>query len=163
MKLILASLIALALFAVPAFADPAVTTTTTTVSVPWGEWLSTGIEQIIIPILATVLLAILAWAAKFLPASLRAYATTKNTAAVEQLLQKAISFALNKAALASVGQSVTIPVGSAAVTDALNYAIQHGPDWLLKWAGGTTGIQQKIVARLPVTAVVVTEAPKVSP
>jgi hypothetical protein len=128
------------------------TTPAATVTVPWGDWLSAGIEQIVIPILAAVLLALLAWAAKFLPASLRAYATTKNTAAVEQLLQKAISFALNKAALASAGQSISVPVGSATIANALSYAVAHGPQWLLDLAGGTTGIEQKIIARLPVTS-----------
>lgn len=150
MKLALAGLIVLALLAGPAFADTAVTTTTTTVSFPWGDWISAGIEQIVLPILATVLLATLTWAAKFLPASLRAYATTKNTAAVEQLLQRAITFGLNKVEGAAQGQTLTVPVGSEVLANSAQYAIDHGPVWLLQAMGGEQGVREKILARLPI-------------
>lgn len=143
MKLLIAAALALAVCS-PAFADA------NTVSAPWGNWVSAGIEQVVLPILAAVLLALLTWAAKFLPASLRAYATTKNTAAVEQLLEKAISFGLKKVAGASAGQSLTLTLGSDVLAQAAQYAIDHGPGWLLDWAGGEDGIRQKILARLDI-------------
>ena len=126
------------------------TAASTVVSVPWGGWISAGIEQIILPILATVLFGLLTWTAKFLPASLRAYADSKNTAAVEQLLQKAITFGLNKVEGAAAGQALSIPIGSAVLAQSAQYAIDHGPAWLLQWMGGEDGIRQKILARLPI-------------
>lgn len=137
--------------AVPVFAAEA-PPDAAAVTVPWGNWLDAFIVQIVLPILATVLLAILAWAAKFLPASLRAYATTKNTAAVEQLLQRAITFGLNMIQGAAAGQTLSVPLGSAVLATSAQYAIDHGPAWLLQVMGGEQGVREKILARLPIEA-----------
>jgi len=144
MKLALAGLMLLALTLPALAADP------TAVSIPWGNWLDAFIAQIILPILSVLIVSAVAWAAKFLPASLRAYATTKNTAAVEQLLGKAISFGLTKVEGAAAGQTLTVPVGSSVLATSAQYAVDHGPTWLLNWAGGEQGIREKILARLPI-------------
>jgi hypothetical protein len=128
-----------------------VTTAPATVVIPWGDWLDAAIQQVVLPLLATVIAGLVAWASAFLPASLRALVNAKNTAAVEQLLVPAISTGIKKIAADASGKTLDVAVGSAVVAEATQYALDHGPDYLIKWAGGAEGIRQKIIARLPVT------------
>lgn len=128
-----------------------------TVTIPWGDWLSAFIVQIVLPILGVIAVAFVTWAvariSPLLPASLRGVITAQNTTAAEQLLSRAVGYALNKAALDAQGKAIVVPTGNAQVAVALNYAVTHGAPDLVDWLGGPTGIQQKIIARLPATAV----------
>lgn len=164
MKLILAAAVAILLLSLPALADvaaPATTTIVTTtgvppVVIPWGDWLDAAITQVVLPILAMIVSALVAWAATFLPASLRAFVTEKNTKAVDQLLTNAVANGLKQVDAEAQGKTLNVAVGSKAVAQATQYALDHGAPYLIKWAGGAEGIQQKIVARLPVPASVAT-------
>lgn len=139
------------------------------VTVPWGDWIDAGITQVILPILGTVITAAVLWASQYLPASLRAYVTAKNTAALNQLLVPAIATGFKDVATAVEGKTLSFSVGSPEVSSALQYALDHGASYLVKWAGGPEGIQQKIVARVAmatspvakaVAAVTTTPTPK---
>lgn len=117
------------------------------VTVPLGEWVA-GVVNFIIPALGVVLMGFVTYAAKFLPATLQSYVTAQNTQAVEQLLERAITFGLNKVVGATAGDALTVPVGSQVLAEAAQYAIDHGPDKLIAWAGGEDGLREKILARL---------------
>jgi hypothetical protein len=147
----------------PAYAD----TPGTSVTIPWGDWLSAFIVQVIMPILGVIIAAFVTWAvarlAPLLPAGLRSFITAQNTAAAEQLLSRAVGYALNKAALDTKGQAIAVPVGNAQVGVAVDYAVTHGAPALVDWLGGAAGIQQKIVARLPATSVTTPPAAPVAP
>jgi len=49
---------------------------------------------------------------------------------------------------ASKDKSLTVDVGNKVLAQALQYVIDHAPDWLTDWMGGPEQIAQKIVARL---------------
>lgn len=118
--------------------------TGTTVSVPWGDWLLDCAAA-----MASVAAAGLVWLCRFLPASVRALV---QTAQVEQVLQKAITYGINAVAGAEKGKTLSVDVGNSVVAEALNYAVTHGPSWLQGWVGGPDALAQKIIARLDLEA-----------
>lgn len=139
-------------FPVSAFAQAAATTTTTTVvSTPLGDWLAsiqpvlTDIDTALVGVAVAVLL-------RFLPAGLKAIVSSFLTPQVEQLLANAIGYGINTVVGAEKGKSLDINVGNAVAAQALQYVIDHGPSWLISWAGGATLIEQKIIARLDLVA-----------
>lgn len=138
---------------VAAFAQAVVATASsapdTTVSIPVGNWLQSA-TGVIVDILGLLIGAILTWALSFLPATLRTYITAGMIAQVDQLLGRAVQFGLQKA-VDAIGpdKTLTVDVKSAVVADAVQYAIDHGPDKLITMMGGADGIEQKIIARLP--------------
>jgi hypothetical protein len=71
---------------------------------------------------------------------------------VEQVLQRAIDFAINTVVGATKDKPLTLDVGNAVVANALQYVIDHAPGWLINWMGGTDLIREKIIARLNVEA-----------
>lgn len=130
------------------------------VTLPWGNWLS-GLLAEVAASIGVILLAVLTWAARFLPAGLRAWATNQRTKQVEQLLERAVLFGLNKLSDEVKGKTLTLDVQNTVVRDAVQYAIDHGPAKLIAWLGGADLIREKILARLPnpATANVVTTVP----
>lgn len=120
----------------------------TKVSVPWGDWVG-QVLGLAASIIAVVLGGILTWAARLLPAWLRAFVTKERTDQVEQLLQHAIDWGLNAVAGAARGQTLEVNVGSQVVAEAAQYAVDHGPEKLVNWMGGAEGIKEKIIARIP--------------
>lgn len=139
MKLLItvwAALLALAFWNMPAFAQAA----TTTVVIPWGDWLAAIINES-----GPVLLAIALWLIRKLPA---AWLSEQNIKRIDHLLDRAISYGINTVAGAAKGKELSADVGSEVVAQALNYAIEHGPGSLVGWAGGENGIREKIIARL---------------
>lgn len=161
----------LAFAAAPALADAAVVAattavppnTSTTVSIPFGDWIN-AIAPTIIEIAGAVLAVILAWAARLLPASLQSFINSQTIAQAEQLLEKAVDYGINAVAGASVGKTLSVDVGNQVIAQALNYVITHGPAWLINWLGGVEAIKQKIIARLPLDegAQVITTAASVA-
>lgn len=117
---------------------------TTSISVPVGSWISeAGI--FIGPLLAAAAL----WLVRKLPAQI---ASILIAARVDQLLQKAIDYAINSVAGAAKDKALSVDVGSAVVAQAVQYAIDHGPGWMIGWMGGADMIREKIIARLNVDA-----------
>jgi small basic protein len=120
----------------------------TTVSVPVGSWLQASVT-VLADILGLVIGGLVTVILAKLPASIRTYVTAGVIAQVDQLLGRAVQFALQKAVDTFGTKEITFDVKSAVVADAVNYAIDHGPGKLIDLMGGAEGIEQKIIARLP--------------
>lgn len=140
----IAAACAFAFLVVPALADTAVPSG---VTVPWGDDVISllGFVQ---RFLAVILTGVLALGARFVPAALQSYNTTANRAVVEQLLEKAVDFGINKVSGAAKGQTLSVNVGSAVLAEAAQYAVDHGPAQIIAWAGGADSLMEKILARL---------------
>lgn len=117
-------------------------------SIPYGDLLSTALDYI-----GTVLLAVVVWAFRFLPAQLYALAMTMR---VDQLLTRAIVFGVNNVKSATRDKVLTVEVSNAVLREALSYALLHGGSLMKSFMGKPEEIAEKIWARLPVDA----EAPK---
>lgn len=134
----------LALSTTAAFAQTATTAPVIdgVVSIPWGDWFYNGATTII-----AILGAILAWGIRHLPSRFVAIA---QTAQVEQLLNKAIDYAINRTAGAVKGRALTLNVANQVLETAIEYAVTYAPAWLIGWVGGQQGLRDKIIARLDV-------------
>jgi hypothetical protein len=92
----------------------------------------------LVQILGAVLLAVASWAVSFLPAIVRAALT-------EQLLKRAVEYAVATVEGAAIGKTVTIPVANEMIRVAAQYAADNGPK-ITQWLADSLG--QKIIARL---------------
>lgn len=145
MKLLrFAAAAALAVAALAHTAFAALAQSATEVQIPLGTWLEQA-AVFIGPLLAGAVL----WLIRKLPAQVSAVLMTMR---VDQLLQKAIDYAINATINATKDKPLTIGVGNEVVTKAVQYAIDHGPGWLLSWLGGTEMLREKVIARLNVDA-----------
>ena len=122
--------------AVTAFAQ----TTGTTVEIPIGDWVKAA-GGWVGPILGAAVLFLI----RKLPPQIAAILTTLR---VDQLLDKALSFAINKVAGASHDKPMTIDVGNKVLAEALDYAIGHGAPAICQGMGGADMIRGKLLARL---------------
>jgi hypothetical protein len=118
--------------------------TSTVVSIPWGDWLSDVASTLIMVISAAVM-----WGLRQLPSRILSIFQTTQ---LDQLLLKGIDFAINRTAGASKGRELKVDVANEVLATALRYAIEHGPKWMIKWAGGELALREKIIARLDVEA-----------
>lgn len=137
---------ALALVAVAiAFATPAFAADTLTI--PWGDWLASVLGTIAAAT-ATVASLIITWALRLLPATLRSYVDEQRRKQAEQLLQRALDYGVNEAKGYITGKTLDIKVGSEVLAGALQYAVDHGPGWLIGWMGGAAKIRDKLLSRM---------------
>ena len=141
---LLAALVVVLIPAV-AFAD------TTTVVVPVGDW-ATNVVPTIEAVLTSVIAIAVTWGMRFVPAAIKAFITQQQINQAEQLLVNAIGYGINTVVGAEKGKTLEINVGNAVAAQGVQYAIDHGPAWLVEWMGGTENIQQKIIARLPLVS-----------
>lgn len=139
---LLAALALVAFVAAPAFA--LADASTSAVSIPVNEWVG-SLAAIIGPVLA----AAVVWLIRKLPAQM---ASLLMTMRVDQLLTRAIDFAVNSVKDATKDKALTVDVGNEVVAKALQYAIDHGPKGISDWMGGPDMIRQKIIARLNLDA-----------
>ena len=136
LRLMAAVALAYAAFATVAFAEG-------TVSIPVGDW-ATGLASALSSLVAiAVPLLITAIAHRYAGA----YVSAENIKRLEQLLVPAIQTGLNKAAK-GIPPNIDISVSNPVAAHALEYALTHGPGWLIKWAGGSAMLLEKIEARL---------------
>src|SRR5688500_15266622 len=105
-----------------AFAQAGADAIDTSVEVPWGDWLGQTLSYAAM-IAVTGVGTILAWALRFLPATLRAYVTQQLIKQVEQLLQRAIQHAVNTVAEQLRGRELSVDVKNQIVAGALQYAL----------------------------------------
>ena len=113
--------------------------------VPYGSWLDVALAnagEIVVALLGLLL----AWAARRAPKWL---ADIIRTGLIEQLLGRAVTYGINAVRGAARDRELSVNVGSPVVAEAAQYAIDHGPERLIKWAGGAAGIKEKILARIP--------------
>lgn len=114
--------------------------TTTVVTVPYGEWLGMSRD-----LLLTGAGLAFAWFSRFLPG----YAVLLiKTMQVDQILAKAIDYALNQVAGASRDKALSFDVGNAVVASAINYVTQHAGAWFMDFVGGHEMLKKKIQARV---------------
>lgn len=116
------------------------------VTIPWGDLLATLLLYLQDTLLAALLAALTWVVGRVLPSWL---APIIGTARLEQLLTRAIDYAIATTAGAVKGQEVSVNVGNELAAKALRYAVEHGPGWLISWAGGKELLAEKIVARIP--------------
>ncbi|TAN09874.1 MAG: hypothetical protein EPN45_07220 [Rhizobiaceae bacterium] len=128
------------LFSLAAYAQTVATAPTTSVSLPIGDWLAD-----LAAFIGAIAAAAIAWVLSKLPASIQPILRTMQA---EQLLGKAIDYALNAVAGAEKGKTLDVKVGSSVVATAAQYVVDHGPAWLVEWLGGLPAIEQKVIARL---------------
>lgn len=129
----------LAFTAAPALAAE-VAASPTTVSIPIGDYAASAV-----PFINSILLALIGWLFRKLPGN---FVAILKTMQADQLLTKAIDYALNAVAGAAKGKVLTVDVANHVLAEALNYALSHGAGWLVTWLGGEQVIAQKIIARL---------------
>lgn len=140
---VLGAITAAVLFSpIPAMA--ADTATDTSVSIPWGSWLSSGAGALI-EVLVAALVAAVTWLASKVSTPI---ATLLKTLLTEQLLQRAVTYGINAVAGAAHDKELSIKVSNDVVRTALQYAISHGPAWLISWLGTPDHIAEMIIARL---------------
>lgn len=124
-------------------AQPA--TDTAVVTVPLGTWLASyaaGIQEIVV----SLIMGLIAFACRRLPA---AAGSVIKGILTQQLVERAIAFGFNTVQGAAEGMKLSVDVRSTVLANALNYAVQHAPEWFIKWVGGTSAIRDHIIALLP--------------
>lgn len=105
-----------------------------TVTVPVGDWIVQATSSI-----ASLAVTALMWvAARYLPTWIRMQLT-------EQLLTRAVDYALAVVAGAAKGKVLEVQIANEVIEQASRYAIEHAPA-TAKWLGGTLG--HKLIARL---------------
>ncbi|WP_022722860.1 hypothetical protein [Rhodopseudomonas sp. B29] len=110
------------------------------VTIPYGQIVSDWL-----PFVASGLAALVAWGFRQLPGNV---AAILGNGRVELLLNNAIGYGLNAVAGATKGKTLDVAVGNKVLAEALQYAIDNAPAWLLSWAGGPEGLAKKIWGRL---------------
>jgi hypothetical protein len=114
------------------------------VTIPWGDWLSNTAST-----LTMLAVALVGWGLRQLPAHILAIV---RTAQVDQLLLKAIDYAINRTAGAAKGRELKVTVANDVLAEAIRYVLANAPGWLIAWIGGEQGVRDKIIARLDVEA-----------
>lgn len=110
------------------------------VVIPYGQYIADAATAGV-----SVAGALIAWAIRLLPAR---YIALIQATHADQILTKAVSYALNAVPGAVQGKSLTIDIANPVIREAVTYVIANGPKWLIGWLGGEAGITQKIIARL---------------
>lgn len=129
-----------AAYAADAVAAPA----TSTVSIPWGDWLAAALAGS-----GSILALVLSWAVKaFLPPIAQTFITN-------DLIAKAVDYALAAIEDAARSKSADIRVSNAIVAEAISWINVHAPE-LEKRAGDS--LRPLIVARLSALGVIPAEA-----
>lgn len=134
--------LALALGAGPAIALPAAETAA--LVLPWGDTLialAQGLTALLTPVLVAALAALLTR----IGAPVRLLVTD---ALVERLVRRATDYALNAVSGAVRGRTLTVSVGSVVIARAVQRALDQAPGWLVRAAGGSEGLAEKVFRSL---------------
>ncbi|MGU3536702.1 hypothetical protein [Methylobacterium sp. A54F] len=112
---------------------------------PWGDALAAaaqGAAAAAVPLAAAAATGLLARVA----GPLRVLVTSTL---VERLVRNVADYALNAVAGAVKGRTLTVPLGSAVIAQAVQRAADQAPAWLLREAGGLEGLAEKVFRSLP--------------
>ncbi|MGR4927259.1 hypothetical protein ACIPUD_10680 [Bradyrhizobium sp. CAR08] len=104
----------------------------------------------------TVLLAVALYLLRLLPGQISGILLSMRA---DQVVQKAIDYAINMVKDATAGKALTADVHNEVLAQALQYVLDHAPGWLQSWMGGPDAIAQKIVARLNLAPDAVPDVP----
>ena len=140
---ILGAITAAALFT-PLPAMAADTATDTSITIPWGTWLSSAAGALI-EVMVAALVAVVTWLASKVSTPI---ASLLKTLLTEQLLSRAVTYGINAVAGAAHDKALSINVSNQVVRTAAQYALDHGPSWLIEWLGTPEEIAEMIIARL---------------
>ncbi|NPU63397.1 hypothetical protein HL667_00105 [Bradyrhizobium sp. 83012] len=110
------------------------------VTIPYGQWISDSM-----PLILAGLASLVTWGLRQLPANVVALF---GNARVELLINNGIGYGLNAVKDAAKGKTLSVDVGNKVLAEAMQYAIENAPGWLLSWAGGPEGLAKKIFGRL---------------
>lgn len=110
------------------------------VDVPWGDWVG-ALAGLLGSIVASAALVAL----RNLP-GMQQQSFIRD--AVEQLLERAIGFGVNRVQGAVRGKQLSVTVGSAVAEEAAEYALRHAPQLVEKFIGDRAKLVEKILARL---------------
>lgn len=110
------------------------------VVIPWGN----AVGQIAL-LIGSCAASMVALAFRVLPAQ---WAAAGKTARVDQLLERAIQYGANVVEGGTRDKEISVEVANDMIEAAAEYAIKHGADTVIQWAGGASGIRDKIIARL---------------
>ena len=111
----------------------------------WGDALGAGAQALSAALLPVAITTATALVARF-AGPLRFLVTNSL---VERLVRNATDFAINAVAGAVRGRTLTVPLGSAVIAKAVQRALEQGPSWLVRAAGGRDGIAEKVFRALP--------------
>jgi hypothetical protein len=133
--------------AVATVTAPADAPTSTSVIVPYGDWLTWSLAKVRDTVV-TGLSGVMLWAVvKIAPQMAAAF----TQARVDALVGRAVDFAIAAVEGALHGQSVSVPVANEILRKALEYAVQGAPVLAAKIEGT---IRPKIIARMAAAGVV---------
>ncbi|WP_291209041.1 hypothetical protein [Hyphomonas sp.] len=111
----------------------------------WGDlvtWLGGYIEEIV--------LVFIAFGIRLLPGQLYAILVTARW---EQIAANAIRFGINRVAGTLADKPIVDSAqGQSVLNQALVFALQYGPGFLIKWVGGPKAVAEKLAARLNLDA-----------
>lgn len=142
-RLLLAAL-ALACASSSAFAAAVGEVANTAVVLPYGDWIAAfgqTLTSILVPLLVTAvtgLVSTLAWPLRLI----------LTNAMIDRCVRLAVDYAVNAVAGAVKGKALTVPVGSRVISVAVQRAIDSTPAWVMKAAGGPTGIAERVFRAL---------------
>lgn len=114
----------------------------TEIVIPWGTYISE-----LSSLLAALIFGAIVWLMRQLPGQV---VSLLRTVRAEQLIQRAIDYAMNATAGAVKDQTLRIGIGNEVIAKAVNYAVEKGSGGLVEWLGGPNGIGKMIIARLDV-------------
>jgi hypothetical protein len=121
------------------------TTTVTTVTIPWGDWV-----QVLLPLIGDIILMLLGLALTFAATVLpKPVYRVLMMLRAEQLLKRAVDYGLNATDRAAHGKKLEVSVANSVVYEAANYAVDAAED-VVKWLGGETKLVKKLYARLDI-------------
>lgn len=143
MRILTAAIAAFFMLAVPALAqaiDVQPVPVDTIVQVPIGSIADTVLDYIQVAMAGLVI-----WALRLLPPQLYALAMTMR---VDQLLTRAIAYAMNTVAGAAEGKVLSIDVRNQVLKEAVTYALVHGGALVKKFAGTPEELAEKIWSRM---------------
>jgi hypothetical protein len=143
----LGAIAAIVLFSpAPAFADTV--TDQASVTIPWGQWLS-DLAPGILDLALAGLAAGFAWICRKLPSSV---VSLLSTLQVEQLLARAVTYGINAVAGAEHDKVLSVKVGNEVLAEAITYAEDHAPAWLMSFIGTPEQLAAKLIARLKLSS-----------
>lgn len=111
-----------------------------TVTVPYGDW-AASVVQFLGGIASFVITGFILTKAGPLGGLIKMMK-------IDQLLEKAVQYGINKVSGAVAGKALTIEIGNEVLREAVDYAVKSAPASLIEWAGGVEMIREKIIARL---------------
>lgn len=92
-----------------------------------------------------LLIALVAFALRNIPGQIGSILQTMR---VDQVINKAIDYAINMVKGATKDKELSFDVGNEVLAKALQYVLDHSPGWLQQWMGGPDKIAEKIISRL---------------